>query len=247
MAQTRKRQQGEEDFFQGYSDGLELKHKHQELQLKQRELRLKTMQGIAKLQGEQQRLSLDMLRAGVNPFTSQPMQRGAYNPITGDRQDTMYDTGANGGPSIVRPVGPAQLPAIRPDQLEVDPQGRTYINMPNGVKIPAVVELGPGGQVSKVRGYDPNGRERLFAMIMGDNEEGAAPSGGRSAPTTPKIENPVSWEEGLKLVDEALIRGVKLDTILSEIDKDAEILPGMKTKLKNEARARFGRRKRGTA
>lgn len=260
MPATRKRQQGEEDFFDSFQQGVELKGKYQELQLKKRDTTLKTIQAMNKLKMDQQKLQLSMLKAGIDPFTQQPMQRGAFNPDTGEQQDVFFSPGhqmdpgagrqgvrspGNFGGGMVIPKGPPKTPAIRPDQLETDESGRTFVHLDNGVRMPATVQIGPGGRITSARTFTPGGRDAVYAVLQQFGEQ-QAPT---VKPETPQIDIKLQpqFKETTELIDKLIMRDVKLDRILAEIDRDNTLPQALKTPLKQEARKRFGSRKRGAA
>lgn len=259
MAQTRRRSQASEsgDFFDAFISGAEVKRQQDELIVKQKRMELDFIEAAMRQQHDQSKLKIDMLKAGIEPNSGRPLQRGAFNPMTGQKQDVLYDAGTGGnigapgyGGGMVIPKGAPQIPAISLDNIEVDQKsGRTFVKLPNGMRMPAIVQIGPGGVPKSVRTFNPSGKEMLMQIIQGGaaKEKTGAKQTAQSPDGTPPQVQPITFDEAVGFIDQALMKGTALDVILTEIDNDEEILPAMKVKLKQEARARFGRKKRGTA
>ena len=91
----------QDDFFASYATGLEVAGKQRELKLKQQEAQLKFYGQMQKQQLAQQRLQLDMAKAGIRPPSTpggspQQLPVGSFNPFTGIRQAGHYDTSGQG-------------------------------------------------------------------------------------------------------------------------------------------------------
>lgn len=118
MAQTRTRQQGEEDFFAGLEKGHEIKQKHQDLQLRRQQLRFDTIQELAKMRADEEKLKIDMLKAGINPGAQNRTRVGSYDPFTGEQVPggVLYDPVA--GTAVQRrPVKKPEAKGLSPRDL----------------------------------------------------------------------------------------------------------------------------------
>lgn len=246
----------QEDFFTSFQTGAELRAKQQQLQVNRAKVQLDFITDMMKHQADTQKLQTDMMKNGINPTTHQPMQRGAFNPFTGEQQDVFYDQGTPGnafngaGPGASSPMaiakGPVKIPALRPDQLETDNKGRTFVNLDNGVRMPALITIGPGGRITGARTYSPAGKEVFMALMsqFGDQRAPSVTPKKGAAPPAAQIATPLSFEEANQAVDNMIMQGTPLQTILNEIQKDPEILPGHKIRLKALAQQKFRGRKR---